>query len=92
MLGWEEGDLDQEVMLRLHIRQTSRRSAYDPSRAGLPSYLWMACSSILSHLRQAAERQPRGGRGGRRAWEEAWPEGRDFAEEVEIDLDEEIDP
>ena len=64
-LGWEAADLEQEVLLRILQRQRGA-SAYDPERSGIGKYLWMATKSALGHVREQAEAEMRGGRGGRR--------------------------
>lgn len=69
-LGWDPEDLEQEVLLRLHRRQSTPRSAYDPSRAGLPKYLHVATRSVLSHIQEGEEAESRGGHGGRLAREQ----------------------
>ena len=68
-LGWEPEDLEQEVLLRIHRRQSTARSAYDPQRAGVGKYLWVSTRSVLGHIVEAAEIAPRGGQGGRRSRE-----------------------
>lgn len=48
-LGWDPDDLEQEVLLRAHRRQ-SMPSRYDPRRAGLGKYLFVLTRGILLNL------------------------------------------
>ena len=63
-LGWAAEDLEQEVLLRVWRKQTTERSAYNPSRAGVGKYLHTVTRSVLSHIVESAEADSRGGQGG----------------------------
>lgn len=55
-LGWQRAELDQELLVRVHLRQ-SMASRYDPTRGSVGKYLVIFCRGALLNLAKVRQRR-----------------------------------